>query len=381
MSNPTNLTEKYILDLIENETPEGDNLEYKQIVDNGDNDKKEFLADVSAFANAHGGRIIYGIVEKDGLPSEIRSILADKIDHEVQRLNNIIAAGISPKLNCKISPVTISPDKTVLVIEIPKSWNGPHMVIFKDTNKFYLRKNNSKRLMDVDEIRISFTHDQNLKNKINNFRMERASVILNGELEPNLSTEGIVLVHVIPLEKFKGHSCDLKNVYAEPENNISLMYSWGWNYRKFNFDGLMYYVTHDKRICVYSQIFHDGCIEGFYSNTQQDKVNFACNEFEIQISHYLKKCIDFQKKSLRNNPPYLIFLSMLNVKNHLLISALNEEKPFNKNDMFFGGVIMNDHEEDIRSLMKPIFDQVHNAAGYMGSPSYNKDGKWVHRPI
>ena len=55
----------YIDDLILNGVSESINLDYKQdLILAKDDDKKEFLADVSSFANAAGGDLIYGISEK-----------------------------------------------------------------------------------------------------------------------------------------------------------------------------------------------------------------------------------------------------------------------------------------------------------------------------
>jgi len=57
-------------ELIANSDNESKTLEHKQeLPGNSDKDKKEFLADVSSFANASGGDILYGVVaqvDEDG---------------------------------------------------------------------------------------------------------------------------------------------------------------------------------------------------------------------------------------------------------------------------------------------------------------------------
>ena len=51
--------------LIRDGVPEGKALEYKQALPTDtDGDKKEFLADVSSFANTAGGFLIYGMLKK-----------------------------------------------------------------------------------------------------------------------------------------------------------------------------------------------------------------------------------------------------------------------------------------------------------------------------
>jgi predicted HTH transcriptional regulator len=52
----------HIESLVTNEVPEGRTIEYKQALPGGnDVAKKEFLADVSSFANASGGDLLYGV--------------------------------------------------------------------------------------------------------------------------------------------------------------------------------------------------------------------------------------------------------------------------------------------------------------------------------
>lgn len=61
------IEEKHLQGLIDAKTPERKIIEYKSELPKFDDtdDKKEFLADVSSFANASGGDLIYGINAKD----------------------------------------------------------------------------------------------------------------------------------------------------------------------------------------------------------------------------------------------------------------------------------------------------------------------------
>ncbi len=53
-------------------------IEYKRDrIGGSDRDKKEFLADVSSFANAAGGHLIIGMAEKGGLATELVGISVD----------------------------------------------------------------------------------------------------------------------------------------------------------------------------------------------------------------------------------------------------------------------------------------------------------------
>jgi len=132
-----------LLTLITNSVMEKKTLEYKQALPgNTDSDKKEFLADISSFANANGGDIIYGIIENrdTGLPAALEGVSAENIDQEITRLDSIIRDGIEPRISgIKIHPIKLSNGKVVVVIRIPKSWISPHRVTFKGHDKFYSR--------------------------------------------------------------------------------------------------------------------------------------------------------------------------------------------------------------------------------------------------
>ncbi|MEH2303471.1 MAG: RNA-binding domain-containing protein, partial [Nostoc sp.] len=88
--------------LIYNGVAEKRTLEYKEkLPGNSDDDKKEFLADISSFANASGGDIIYGIQEQrdsnnktTGIPEAANGVGAINSDAEIRRLENIIRDGV-----------------------------------------------------------------------------------------------------------------------------------------------------------------------------------------------------------------------------------------------------------------------------------------------
>ena len=67
---PSEIELEDIQSLVEDEVQEGKRLEYKRDLPGTSADEKaEFLRDVSAFANASGGYLIYGIedkIDKDG---------------------------------------------------------------------------------------------------------------------------------------------------------------------------------------------------------------------------------------------------------------------------------------------------------------------------
>lgn len=93
----------FLLSLINNKIPESKTLDYKRDkIGRKDTDKKEFLFDVSSFANADGGNLILGIdegeSEEKGFPKSIDGIDVSNIDDEKLYLEQLIYTGIEPKV-------------------------------------------------------------------------------------------------------------------------------------------------------------------------------------------------------------------------------------------------------------------------------------------
>ncbi len=67
-----NIDKNDLLSLIDNVVLERKTLDYKEkFSGNGESHRKEFLKDVTSFANSSGGDIIYGIKEDNGIPIQL----------------------------------------------------------------------------------------------------------------------------------------------------------------------------------------------------------------------------------------------------------------------------------------------------------------------
>lgn len=177
-NNPTSpFTEDNLLDLIANQVAEGRMLDYKLIQPgNSDDDKKEFLADVSSFANTAGGHLIFGMEEDQGIALNLPGISGFDSDREKLRLENIIRDGIAPRIaGISIQSVQLQNGNLVIVIHIPKSWSSPHMVTFKGTSRFFARNSAGKYQLDVQEIRQAVLLSESTAERIKSFRLDRLS--------------------------------------------------------------------------------------------------------------------------------------------------------------------------------------------------------------
>lgn len=191
--------------LISNEVRESRTLDYKEKLPGGKNeDKKEFLADVSAMANAAGGDIVYGIAEKreEGRPTGIAETISGlggvNLDAESLRLESIIRDGLDPRINgIQFWAVDGFENGPVLVLRIPKSYQAPHMVKSGDS-RFYSRHGSGKYSLDVTQIRSAFALSDSLPEKIRRFRDERIGRIVADELPVPLTPHPKTVLHLLP---------------------------------------------------------------------------------------------------------------------------------------------------------------------------------------
>lgn len=111
--------------------------------------REEIAKDVSALANSDGGLIVYGMREKGHLPTEVDEGVGAPFTKEW--LESAIMNGISPRLEgVRIHPIQRPEARFVYVVEVPRSYRGPHQAADK---KYYRRFNFSAAPMEDYEIR------------------------------------------------------------------------------------------------------------------------------------------------------------------------------------------------------------------------------------
>src|SRR4051812_7949028 len=111
--------------LVDERVSEDLTIDYKRELNRSkDADKKEFLADVSSFANARGGDIIFGIDEDDGVPTAIVGI-PGLSDSDIVGCESSVQSGLRPKIpDVRFRSIDTHTGK-VLVCRITDSWASP----------------------------------------------------------------------------------------------------------------------------------------------------------------------------------------------------------------------------------------------------------------
>ena len=146
-------SEDTLLSLIQEKILEHLFLDYKSAkgIDKKENlEKIEFSRDVTSFANSAGGDIIFGIDEKDHLPTKIDGT-TDIIEKKTW-LEQIINSNIQPRINgIKVYPVLIpsQDNAAVLVVHIPQS----HTAHQAKDQKYWCRYGSEKQAMEDYQVR------------------------------------------------------------------------------------------------------------------------------------------------------------------------------------------------------------------------------------
>lgn len=205
--------------LVANQVAERRTLEYKrELPGNGEGQRKEFLADVTSFANAQGGDLLFGITEANGTAADILGLASDDPDGEVLRWEEVLLAGVEPRIpGLRLRWIDIGNQCGVLLIRIPASSIAPHRVIFKQNNRFYGRKSNGKYEMDTQELRDAFTASEGLPARIRVLHLDAVDQAVRGDLPIGLGDDPKAILSLIPFTIFRA----ARDLEITPENALA----------------------------------------------------------------------------------------------------------------------------------------------------------------
>ncbi|MDY6893683.1 MAG: ATP-binding protein, partial [Chloroflexota bacterium] len=365
------ITEQDLQALIDNSVLECKTIEYKEsLPGNSDSDKKEFLADVSSFANTSGGDLIYGIVEdrSTGFPI-LKGLSIGNTDQEIARIDNIIRDGIEPRVLFAIEPINLANSKIAIVVRVPKSWASPHRVIYKGHNKFYSRGTNGKYEMDVAELRTAFNLSETIVERIRNFRLDRISKIYANETPVPLDNNPKIVLHLIPIISFNpAQNYEIDKIASQGKKTMP-MYCTGCNFR-YNLDGfLTYSADRDQLSHSYVQLFRNGIIEAVEGSLlepyEKDILLIPSIVYEKELTHAINSYISILR-DLDIEPPVFVFLALLGVKGYSMAVPFHlrrNSQTIDRDILLLPEIVVDNYDVSSESILKPCFDSIWNACG------------------
>jgi Putative DNA-binding domain len=201
------LTMDDVQELVARGVTEGRHLEFKrELPQRNDEGTREFLADTTAFANAQGGDLIYGVEDSDGVAIGANGIELLNIDTEILRIENLFRDAVEPRLSgVRIKWIAIgdNPNQGILVLRIEASATSPHRVKFKGSSRFFARNSRGKYEMDTHELRQAFTENEALPRRIRALHAEAIRASRGVDMPFRLMEGPRVITSVIPQGFFR----------------------------------------------------------------------------------------------------------------------------------------------------------------------------------
>lgn len=169
------LSAEDVVDAVENQVPEGREIEYKRELDvTDDNHKQTFVGEVCSFANTDGGDLIIGIQEANGSAGILYPFECENMDDLINRWVQIISSNTDPQILQRyvdIKTVEINQSHSeyvaadvpetgyVLVVRVIPSHYPLHQETISST--FYERSASGKSPLATSEVqRLLSTHDE-----------------------------------------------------------------------------------------------------------------------------------------------------------------------------------------------------------------------------
>jgi hypothetical protein len=382
-----NIDEEDLKSLVDERILECRVMEYKKTLPNFSvpRDKKEFLADVSSFANASGGDLIYGIEEDKGIPVNLCGLETSdtEIDKLKRQIEGIIRVNVGPRIpGISIQQIKLGNGRYVIIIRVPKSWASPHMVTveLKDHERFFSRTSSGKYPLDVTELRAAFMLSETMTERIKNFRMDRISNIFSRDTPVPLDENPKIILHVIPFTSFDLTTVLPTSSLRESEKMISPIF-FKISKSRYNLDGYLQYGGTTTSSDGYLQLFRNGIIEVVGTAATKSDNRIPVINFEDQLYNMLPRYISAQK-DMGLSPPILIALSLVGVRDCTIdVPRPHPDQKIDRDVLLLPESLIEHLEFDLDEVLKQIFDALWNASGYDQSPHFDPNsGKWRPYP-
>ena len=377
-------TEVDLQSLVDNRVPENRMLEYKvDLPGHSDRDKKEFLSDVSAFANASGGVLIFGMRERDGVASELVGITCDDLDGETAALESLLRECIDPRLpSVEIRQLELSGSRRVLLVGVARSWLAPHVVDFKKHWRFYSRHAAGKYPLDVQEIRTQFLMNESTADRLRRYRIGRLASIAEYDTPVPLREGPRMVLHILPMDSLLGMA------QVDPREAMKASRLWPRLYSglspSYNLDGLVASSGSRADNDMYLQVFRSGVLE---------VVDAYSGRGDGPDGRKYMRPTFLESVLLEAIPAFCNYLAALGVSLPVLVgvalqgwggreiwaeslfSFLNTAVPIDRDELVFPELLVQAGAPDYSQLLRPLFDQMWNAGGFGASPNYDEEGK------
>lgn len=365
-------------------------LEYKRDIPSTDDQRREIVYDIISLANTRGGDLLFGIdAERDannkqtGAPGEIVGVAKPNLDDLKLRLLQMLESCAKPRISgVDFAAVGEFKNGPVVIVRVPATWNGPHMMHFEKSQRFYARTSAGRYLMDVDQIRAAMLASASLPDRLDSFRRERLAKVAANQGAIPLSAGAIVLFHVVPFASLtRTVRIDPSELAKLPTPLISMA---GGGNPRVNFDGYLLPSTNrDGHVVGYVQAFRSGVLESVMAKlTEGNPPIIGAAWFENTLVNSIRAALQ-GLNSVGVAPPYYVAVTLAGVRD-ALIATSNTHRigPIDRETLLLPDVQVERATlsvQEVATALRPAFDVLWQAAGAQRSFNFDNKGIWSAR--
>jgi hypothetical protein len=370
------ISEEHLRALITNEVREGLKLEYKEGLPGKEpKERREFLADVTAFANAAGGDILFGVREDrdergapTGLPQDICGLPGINVDAERLRIDSWLRNGVLPRLPAvRIREVLVAGTDPALLLRIPRSWAAPHSVAVDSAIRVYRRNSAGKSPLDFEELKRAILRAESIAERIRSLRRDRILTLESGESPAPLQSGPTTVIHLVPFGAFDlASGLDVSKLQQEVGGRIgSEGYGEGLRY---TVDG---FLVSDIPVGrgpsqSYTLVFRTGVIERAHVLPVSDEGKWLpIVDLHRVVMDAVSRGFDFYRERGISSP-IAVLVSLLHAKGARIPGGgiPRQDSPIDRDIVFAPEVVAEDLGVEVARLLQPAFDLIWNSAGW-----------------
>ena len=379
------IKEADLQELIDGQVTESLRLDFKlKQYGKSDSDKRELLKDASALANSHGGHLVLGVEETEGVATELRGIEGLDLDAELLRMEQILRSGLEPTVSgIRMKAIPLANGRSVVLIRVPRSWRPPHRVIAKGHNRFFIRHSAGIHEPSVEELRVLFSQSASALDRARQFRDERIATICAGEGDRPLLGSGRLILHIVPSAAFSGMvNLDVEQLRVR-QQNFRPIGAMGGMTPRFNFHGFINERGGDENL-GYTQVFRNGCLEATQANLARNhdgRLFIGGLKLEKEIFEVFSPFVE-GLRDVGVPPPLIVMFTLEGVQGATYAVRRNlwgdYDPPLPQELMLLPQCVLEDYgtTADHHRAAQPAFNALWNAIGYSRSQFFDEEGVW-----
>ena len=383
--------------LIEGGVRENATIDFKrELPRSSEEDTPKLLALVCALANTVGGRVYYGVDEQAGAASALVSLGVADPDAEERRLAQMLQTGIEPVVpGVRFHWIESDEHGRFMVLDVPRSWAGPHMVRLKKGYRMYSRVGLQNMPLDATGMRQAFSAAEDLPQRIRRWRRERLDDLLPLRKRQCRRDLPHLVLHIVPLDAFQNEyrlsAAEIRQVHLCVSGKRAFegfFRNMGGSCR-INLDGL--YCCAEARgkpfAPAWTQVFRNGMVEMLgmldplvtsHTDLYGEQHPRISREYEPFVLGALAGALQGLSQ-LGVDGAASVMLTLTHVRGMSMYGEAQDgldRHPIDRHHLDLPDILVEGTGTDLYTAMRPAFDAVWNACGLPRSLNYGEHGNW-----